>query len=71
MPELRKIYKQGNSLVIAIPQAYAQQMQLAQGDYVSYAIDKNGALVMQPATRSGPAVISQGIEPENMKGKKK
>lgn len=54
MPELRKVYKQGNSLVIAVPASYAVQAQLVAGDYVSFAITPSGELLLKPATRSGP-----------------
>jgi antitoxin component of MazEF toxin-antitoxin module len=54
VPQLRKIYKQGNSLVVAIPPEYAQFCQLTNGDYVSWAFTPAGELLLKPATRSGP-----------------
>ncbi len=45
------ISKWGNSLAIRIPLAIAKQAGLGEGDCVSLALDRNGAIVLRPTRR--------------------
>jgi len=46
-----RISKWGNSLAIRIPLAIAKQASLGEGDSVTLALDRDGAIVLRPARR--------------------
>jgi len=45
------ISKWGNSLAVRIPLALAKQASLGEGDCVTIALDRDGAIVLRPARR--------------------
>jgi antitoxin component of MazEF toxin-antitoxin module len=47
MPYLRRIYKQGNSLVISFPAWMLEQINVHRGDMVVVTYDKKGYLIIE------------------------
>ena len=53
--EIRKIFKTGNSLVLALPADFLKELELAEGDHVSVGLKGSGnpAIVIQPLKAAG------------------
>lgn len=53
--EIRKIFKAGNSLVLALPKSALKELQLGEGDHVSMEMDlaEGRSLVIRPLKDSG------------------
>jgi antitoxin MazE len=49
----RKIFKSGNSIVVSLPRAFLQALNLEQGSEVSVSLDRErGVMVLGPAMRA-------------------
>jgi AbrB family looped-hinge helix DNA binding protein len=58
---LRKVRRDGNSLVVTIPAEEAAKVHLSAGDYVEIETDKAGALLVRPVqVRRRPDFVSFG-----------
>ena len=60
------ISKWGNSLAIRIPLAIARQASLGEGDSVTLALDREGAIVLRPSRRKYElSELAAKITPKN------
>ena len=56
----RKLFKSGNSIVLSLPRAFLQVLNLEEGSKVSVSLDRErGVIVVEPAIRALPAVDAE------------